>query len=190
MITFKGTLKDIVITLKNKAIITLETENKETIESELTPLLGVNNGLKISLGKWRETRSLNANAYFHHLVHELAKVRNIGNDECKVYMNLEYGTPLRDEDNNLIIMKLPSSVNALEVYEYPKVYKEKTEESGLKTTYYLLYKRTHTLDSKEMSRLINGVVFEAKEQGIPTLDDLEVQSLIKKWEKDNESKIK
>lgn len=189
MITFKGTLKDIVITLKNKAIITLETENKETIEGELTPLLGVNNGLKISIGKWRETRSLNANAYFHLLVNKIAEKLKIGNDECKIMMNLEYGTIATDKNGNKVVVKLPSDVEIKQFYDYAKWIGEK-EEKGLKLSYYVFYKQTHTLDSKEMARLIDGVVQEAKELGIETLDDLEVQSLIKKWEKDNETKIK
>lgn len=38
-------------------------------------------------------------------------------------------------------------------------------------------------DSKEMSTLVNGVVNECKEQGIATLDELEIDKMIGEWNK-------
>ena len=38
-------------------------------------------------------------------------------------------------------------------------------------------------DSKEMSTLVNGVVNECKEQGITTLDELELDKMVSKWGK-------
>ena len=38
-------------------------------------------------------------------------------------------------------------------------------------------------DSKEMSTLVNGVVNECKEQGITTLDELEIDKMIGEWNK-------
>ena len=48
---------------------------------------------------------------------------------------------------------------------------------------YLFYKQTHTLDSKEMSELIDGVVKECKDAGIETLDDIQIRNLFEEIEK-------
>ena len=53
---------------------------------------------ELSIKKVGKRRSLNANAYFHSLVGEIAERMNIGFDQCKVNMNLEYGTIARDEE--------------------------------------------------------------------------------------------
>ena len=42
---------------------------------------------------------------------------------------------------------------------------------------YLIYKETHTLDSAEMSRLIDGTIEEAKQLGIETLTPVEIENL-------------
>ena len=38
-------------------------------------------GLKVEICQWREQRSLDANAYFHLLIHKLAEHMKMGNDE-------------------------------------------------------------------------------------------------------------
>ena len=45
------------------------------------------------------------------------------------------------------------------------------------------YFGSSTYDSKEFSVLLNGVVNEAKELGIDTLDELELGSMYKEWGK-------
>ena len=95
-------------------------------------------------------------------------------------MNLEYGTPAVDKDGNKVIVKLPSSVKVSDFYDYAKFIAEK-EEKGLKLSYYLFYKQTHTLDTKEMARLIDGVVEEAKALGIETMTPSELENLKSLW---------
>ena len=57
---------------------------------------------ELSIKKIGKKRSLNANAYFHLLVGEIAEKMNIGFDQCKVNLNLEYGTIARDEQGKKI----------------------------------------------------------------------------------------
>ena len=133
----------------------------------------------------KETRSLNANAYFHLLVHKIAEVLRIGNDECKINMNLEYGTPKRIDEHTLFAIQVPKGAKVREFYDYVKWVKE-IEDNGVVKDVYILYKETHTLNTAEMSRLIDGTVQEAKSLGIQTLDELELQSLIKNWEVKNQ----
>lgn len=46
---------------------------------------------------------------------------------------------------------------------------------------YLLFKETHTLDTKEMSKLINGAVSEAQQLGIDTLTPKELEKMEENW---------
>lgn len=182
MITFKGELKDFIKTIDNDFILTIKANDKEIPIEELNSLKMAKNGLKIDVCRYREQRSVNANAYFHLLVNKIAKKLNISDDECKVKMNLEYGTIATSKNGNQVVIKLPSDVDITEFYDYAKWIGEK-EEKGLKLSYYVLYKQTHTLNTKQMSRLIDGVVSEAKQLGIQTLDEIELKKMADEWEK-------
>lgn len=128
----------------------------------------------------REKRSKNANDYFHVLVHKIAEKLKIGNDECKVKLNLEYGAPMRLDDNMLFAFKVPKGASVKEVVKYPKWYKE-TNENGKLFDCYMVYKETHTLDSKEMARLIDGTIQEAQSLDIPTKTPDELAQLKALW---------
>lgn len=177
---FKGKLIDFVFGLNNRFIATFEVDLNNLSTDELNGLKSAKNALKIDISEIREQRSKNANAYFHKLVAKIAEKMHISNDECKVMMNLRYGTPATDKAGKEVVVKMPESVDISQFYDYAKFIGDKTE-NGLKLCYYLFYKQTHTLDTKEMAKLIDGVVFEAKELGIQTLDELELQGLIERW---------
>lgn len=124
----------------------------------------------------REKRSLNANAYFHVLVNEIARITNISDDECKIKMVFEYGTIAKNEDGTPVTIKIPKHTDIAQFYKYAKWYGEQNDFD-----FYVLYKPTHTLDRKEMAKLIDGVVSECKELDVPTLDDLKINKMIEEW---------
>jgi hypothetical protein len=129
----------------------------------------------------KEKRSLNANAYFHLLVGKIAEKLKIGNDECKTQMNLEYGSALRIDDDTLFAFKVPKGAEVKSVVKYPKWVKE-TNENGKQFDVYMAYKETHLLNTEEMARLIDGVVYEAKQLGIDTRTPEEIAQLKSLWE--------
>lgn len=141
--------------------------------------------LKIEIDYYKEKRSLSANAYFHVLVDKIAKSMNMGTDACKHKMNLEYGAIMLDSQGAKVGIKLPKSVNVSHINPYAKWFDERTE-NGKQFNCYIIYKPTHTLDSKEMARLIDGVVLEAQELGIETKSPEELNLMIKRWEANNE----
>lgn len=149
--------------------------------ANLTPLLK-DKAFDVEIKEHKEKRSKNANDYFHVLVHKIAEKLRIGNDECKVKMNLEYGTPLRIDEDTLFAFKVPKGAKVDAVVKYPKWVKE-TTENGKQFDVYMVYKETHTLNSGEMNRLISGTVDEAKELGIETLDEIELKQIIENYEK-------
>lgn len=138
--------------------------------------------IDVEAKKHREKRSNDANAYFHVLVNELARHFNISDDEMKIKMNLDYGTIARFEDGRIKGCKVPVGTNIKEFYRYAKWYK--TDEEG--NDCYIFYKETHTLNTKEMSQLIEGVVQECKDAEIETKPQSEIDSLLRSW--DNEQK--
>ena len=135
----------------------------------------------VEIKEHREKRSLNANSYFHLLIHEIAEQLHIGNEECKIKMNLEYGTPLKIDSNTLFAFKVPKGSDVSNIVKYPKYIRTDIDKNK-EVDIYMVYKETHTLDTKEMARLIDGVVEEAKALGIQTLDDIELKSLLSKWQ--------
>jgi hypothetical protein len=137
--------------------------------------------LRLELSIWREKRSLNANSYLHLLIGKIAEKLKLGNDEVKFTMVLEYGTVMTDDDGAKVGIKLPSSVDVKRIYPYAKWFDERME-NGKAFNCYIIYKQTHALDTAEMSRLINGVVYEAKELGIETETPEQLARIISLWE--------
>lgn len=135
---------------------------------------------ELSIKKVGKKRSHNANAYFHSLVGEIAERMNIGFDQCKVNMNLEYGTIARDEEGKKIGFMIPQNVDVNTLYKYTKWFDER-EINGVMFNCYIVFKETHTLDTKEMARLIDGTVQEAKQLGIETATPDEIARMEALW---------
>lgn len=123
--------------------------------------------IRVEIKVWREPRSKDANAYFHVLVNKIAEAQGLGDEEVKRSLVVEYGALARDEDGQLIGAMLPAGTDIDQFYPYTRMYKT-MELEGREYECYLFYKRTHTLDTKEMARLIDGTIYVARELGIDT----------------------
>lgn len=154
---------------------------KQTVATIRTGLANGKERLTAAFAWYKESRSLNANAYFHVLVDKIAKKMQLGADEIKVKMVLEYGT-MATECGEPVIVALPKSANISEYWTYAKWIADFIAKNGKPYSQYVFYKHTHTLDKSEMARLINGVVYEAQELGIETRTPDELASLIENWE--------
>ena len=135
----------------------------------------------IEIKEHREKRSKNANDYFHVLVHKIAEATKIGNEECKVNLNLEYGSPIWLDADTLFAFKVPKGADVKGVVKYPKWVKS-TTENGREFDVYMVYKETHTLDSQEMTRLIEGTRAEAESLGINVKTPNEIAEMLSLWE--------
>ena len=153
-----------------------------TQKQAITWLLEQDNTKRYEVKEYKEKRSNDANAYFHVLVNKLARYINISDKEMKIRMNLQYGTIAKDENGNSIGVKIPKGTDITQFYDYAKWFGE-CEENGIKFDKYLFYKQTHTLNTKEMSQLINGVIEECRERGIETKTKAEIDSLLESWDK-------
>jgi hypothetical protein len=137
--------------------------------------------LKTEFSWYREKRSLNANSYFHLLVDKIAKAMQLGADEVKERMVLEYGA-IATENGERLVVALPKSANVKSYYPYAKWIGDFTAKNKQQYSQYLFYKQTHTLDRAEMQQLIEGVVYEAKELDIETRTPQELDELCSLWE--------
>ena len=118
----------------------------------------------------REKRSLNANSYCWKLCTEIASAINSDKDSVYLLMLKRYG-----------VSDLVAMLNKINIEDYFKYYD--VESRTEKYTWYKIYKGSSKYDTKEMSVLLNGIVSECKEMGIPTKEDLEINSLIDEWKK-------
>lgn len=119
----------------------------------------------------REKRSLNANSYCWKLCTEIASVINSDKDSVYLLMLKRYG-----------ISDLVPISNQVPIDDYIKYYD--VESKTDKYTWYKIYKGSSKYDTKEMSVLLNGIVSECKEMGIPTKEDLEIERMVKEWERE------
>ena len=136
--------------------------------------------LDIEIRQHREKRSRNANAYFHVLVNKIAGELNQGDEEVKTRLVTEYGVVARDADGLTIGFKLPSSVDVSKIYPYTRRFDTRWE-NGKEFSCYLVLKQTHDMDTKEMARLIDGAVEEARELGIETDTPEQIERYKKQW---------
>lgn len=128
----------------------------------------------VKIDKHREKRSLNANAYLWKLVTEIGNVLNKSKEEVYLQMLIDYGQS-----------EMVSILSEIDVKGYFKYYKLAGTSilNGKEFNHYKIYKGSSEYDTKEMSILLNGVVQEAKNLGIKTKDDIELERLLEEWER-------
>lgn len=176
---FIGKITDIKMPTENSVSLTVTTDNTSILE-EIQKYQQNQKDMAVEIKRLYNRRTNDANAYFHFLVNKLARHFNISDTEMKIKMNLQYGTIARDNNNVCVGVKIPANVDIKEYYEYAKWFGE-CVEGGIKFNKYLFYKQTHTLNTKEMADLIEGVVQECRDNGIPTKTDEEVKDMINNW---------
>ena len=126
----------------------------------------------LKIDKHRNKRSLGANNYTWHLINEIANALRLSKEEIYFQMLKAYGQ--RD------YISMLSNVNASDYFKYYEI-ESKTD----KYTWYRIFKGSSKYDTKEMSILLNGVVSECKEMGIPTKEEWELKRMVEYWEREN-----
>lgn len=174
----KGRLVDLTYGINRKQRITVEVDSD--FRDQFDKLSGKD--LDVVIKQHRERRSKNANAYFHVLVGKIAEETGRGESEIKRELVIEYGAHARDEDGIVVGFKLPASVDVSTIYPYTRCFDER-EEAGHLFKCYLVYKQTHLMDTKEMARLIDGAITEARDLGIETDTPEQLARFKEEWER-------
>lgn len=136
----------------------------------------------------KKLRGVKANAYFHKLLNELARYNRskgfaISDEEMKININLSYGTIATLDDGKPYEVILPKDVDFKSKYEYSK----RLKTNGV-YTWWVCYKRTSELNTKEFTQLIRGLEVECKEVGIKTLDDIEFERMMEEYDREFSTK--
>lgn len=172
--TIKGISNDIVT---GELLLTLSVNEKNLVIEEY-PKLKLFQKLKIKIDKYREKRSLDANAYFHVLAGKISETLTISKAKTKNILICKYGQPQLLPDGNIMVYK----TNAPEefMWELESIHSIPVKYSD-EATFYKIYRGSHTYDTKEMSLLIDGTVADAKELGIETATPDELRKMKERW---------
>lgn len=150
------------------------TVNEESVISETDSLKNCEK-LVIKAVKYRKKRSLDANAYLWVLCTKIADVVRSSKDEIYEDMLQKYGVLYQDEEGNYLTVTVKAEVN-MSKFGHWKFYK-----SNGKFSSYILIKGTSEYNTAEMARFVDAVISEAKELGIETMTDTELQRLKELW---------
>ncbi|MBQ1571100.1 MAG: hypothetical protein IIZ78_08260 [Clostridiales bacterium] len=134
--------------------------------------------LKITVKKATKPRSLDANAYFHVLCDKLRLKLGISMSHMKNILITSYGQIEYIEDQAIIY-----KTNAPEEYiqELEAVHMKFIKQGEDGAYWYKVYRGSHTYDSAEMHKLLEGTIYEAKEQGIETSTPEEIRRMEMLW---------
>ena len=126
----------------------------------------------VKIAKHHNKRSINANNYLWELCTQIGNVLRKSKEEVYFEMLVEYGQS--------IMVSVLSNVNMNGFYKY---FKEagKSILNGKEFTHYKLYKGSSEYDTKEMYILLEGVVQEARQLGIKTKEDYEIEKITEAW---------
>lgn len=121
--------------------------------------------------EYHPKRSLNANAYAWALIGQIADVLRKSKEEVYFEMLKSYGQS-----------EFVSVRSDIDVKGYFKYYEEygKGHVEGREFTHYKVYKGSSEFDSREMSILLDGIIQEAKAQGIETITPAEKERMLNK----------
>lgn len=145
-------------TANGNPIITLETNERADALKMVDELHGAEK-LTIKVDKYREKRSLNANAYAWLLITKIGNVTKQSKEDVYFLMLKRYGQS-----------EMISVMAHIPIGEYVKYCEEAGESTlnGKLFKHYRVYKGSSEFDTKEMSIFIDGIVSEAKDLGIQT----------------------
>lgn len=172
MFELSGQIQNLAIDVKtNKAVLTLTINEKSGVRDCFDKLHDCEK-IAVKIDKYREKRSLNANAYAWLLIGKIADVMRASKDEIYLLMIKRYGQS-----------KIFSIISEADVSGYFKYYEETGEGTvnGKKFKHYRVFKGSSEFDTREMSIFIDGIVSEAQELGINTKTPAELAELKSLW---------
>lgn len=132
----------------------------------------------VTLKVHREKRSLDQNALYWKCLNELAKAVQAPVSLLHNVMLRDYGE-LERYGGKLVYVVLPDTLEASEQADHAETYhlkptaETRVGKDGAAWRTWLLLRGSSTYNTKEMSRLIDGVLDECKQAGIEVLSDYE-----------------
>lgn len=134
------------------------------------------------LKEHRAKRSLNQNSYYWALLAKVADKSSISRNRCHNEMLASYG---QDEyvDDRLVYVTIPDNEKAereameAETYHLRPTSSVMDGNDGMIYRVWVMLRGSHTYNTAEMRRLLEGIIDEAKQLGIETLPEEELEML-------------
>lgn len=169
--TFDSLAVDFV-TNKQKASLTLNEDARQAFEN----LRGKQ--IAITIKAYKKKRSRDANSYFHVLVGKIADATGNGKVYIKNKLIAEYGQ-YETINGTLVPFILDDDIDAYDVkfVHLQPTSRTTTNQKGKVFRVNLVMRGSHTYDTDEMAKLIDGTVYEAKELGIETMTPNQIQEM-------------
>lgn len=130
--------------------------------------------LSLEIKKYREHRSLDANAYAWVLMSKIATVLRSSKEEVYEEMLRRYGH-LYEDDGEYITITVKSTVPVEKIDGHWLRIKDNGKYTG-----YAMIKGSSEYDTAEMSSFIDGIVSECKELGIETMTPDQIEEMKQK----------
>lgn len=164
----KGRIKDLGFGMGGDLTLTLSLPRHHA--EDLKALVDVD--VAVDVKKWRNKRSLSANAYCWVLITQIAQSMTppMNKEEVYVEMLKRYG------QGGFISIQADKASDVTRAFDY-YVQKGEGEVNGKKFLHYMVYIGSSKYNTKEMSTFISGIVEEAKDLGIETLTPDEIARL-------------
>ena len=136
----------------------------------------------LTLHKDVKRRSLSANNYFYLLCTKIAEKLRISLNEVHNNMICEYGYP-EYIDDKIVYFILPERVDVsrFEKLHLKATSKTQTLDNGELNRVYIVMRGSHTYNTAEMARLIDGVISEAEQLDIETITPQQKKEMLERW---------
>lgn len=128
----------------------------------------------------KEKRSLNANNLMWHCLDQIAKAMIPPQDKWDVYLMM-----LKRYGKFTYICVKPNVVDAMKKQWRESEVIGHVNINGQDSVQMLCYFGSHTLDTKEFSVLLDGIISEMAEMGLKTPREEELERALERWEKYN-----
>lgn len=156
-----------------KAVLTLEL-NERNLATKMYDDLNLIEKLAITVDKYREKRSLEANSYAWLLIGKISDCIGASKDEVYLEMLKRYGQTYVVKIQHKDIDRFKRAEKYWEEHE-----KLDAEE---KAQYFRVWIGSSHYNTAEMSRFIDGIVSEAEELDIPTKTPNQIAEMMSLWE--------
>lgn len=144
-------------------------------------LMGADKEKLFDLTEHKEKRSLDSNAYFHVLADKLRQRLNVSMAYIKNHLIADYGQIEYIDDEPMVYKTNAPEEYMMELETIHSKCVKVTEENGRNVYFYRIYRGSHTYNSAEMAKLIEGTVQECKQNDIETATPDELKHMAELW---------
>ena len=177
-----GKINSVAFSMDGKPLVTFEIEQGQPA---LKMAQEYKDGVKVAIkvGKHREKRSLDANAYYWSLLGQLANALKTSNNYCHNFLLRRYGV-IEEFDGKPVYIVIPDTDEAektaveSETYHIKPTSNVREGNDGKMYRTHILLKGSHAYDTAEMSRLISGIRDECRQCGIQVETPDEIAELL------------